>query len=94
MVPEVVLAAQTIDHCRGGSFNLHGGLEAFLAAYGSAVVGDLPFSVDLVYQAIAKAAACTTTDSMAARCAIMDTVPSLQWNIRECVAASAVGTAA
>jgi len=25
VVPEVVLAAQAIDHCRGGSFNLHGG---------------------------------------------------------------------
>ena len=48
-VPEVVLAAQALDLCRGGSFDLRNGLEAFIAAYGSAVAGDVPFRVDLVF---------------------------------------------
>ena len=80
-VPEVVLAAQGLDLCRGGSFNLLEGLNAFYHAYGAAEMGNIPYSVELVYQAIARAVSVTVLDPGAARFAISDDdgTPRLLW---------------
>ena len=72
VLPAVVLAAQATDLCRGGSFNLQDGLDGFLAAYAEAYAVDQAFSVDLVYNALAKAVSESMSDPMTLKCVISD----------------------